>query len=70
MEVMSALTYNPLFLKLIDDEFYTLLTYITSLDETSQKYYGEYAKQLNVPNWDLPLVSMEDIFKNMFKLVI
>lgn len=43
----------------------------TNLDDISKKHYTDYcARELAINNYDMPVVSMDEVFKNMFKLTM
>lgn len=68
-QVKLLLTYSPIFQKFINDEFIKLVRTLTSIDDISRRHYSDYcARQLCINNYDTQVVSLDEIFKNMFKL--
>jgi len=69
--VKLLLEYSPLFGKFIHDEFIKLVGTLTEIDEISRRHYNEYcSRQLGINNFDTPVVSLDEVFKNMFKLTM
>jgi hypothetical protein len=68
-EVKTLLEYCPLYQKFINDEFIKLVKTLTNIDEISKKHYTDYSSQhLQINNFDMPVVSLDEVFKNMFKM--
>ena len=63
------LEYTPIFHKFIDDEFIKLVRTLTNIDDISKHHYNDFcSRQLAINNYDPPVVSLDEVFKNMFKL--
>lgn len=70
-EVKSLLSYCPIFQKFKDDEFFKFVAYLTNINETSKKHYEAYSIQnFGGTSYDLPVVSLDEIFRNIFTLTI
>lgn len=62
---------SPIFNKCLDDQFYKLVTQFTQLDQISRAFYNDYMfKKVSIHNFDMPLISLDEIISNMFDMTM